>query len=409
MNKVEKDVKVSAYRTRSGTRVNPFRRRQKVRSRKDEQKIDKAKIALAAGLGIGGGIAALKLARTVKKDKQIINNLFDFNTKAKKFDFLTKTERRAFLRSREYPQRLVESYSNFQQGDLVKHLLPNGSEHYGVVTVNPDTLEKKITHVIRDTKSSANAIPRVVESSLDENLHVPKISLWQKVDTQTSLSPQEINRRARLLLGAEVKYDSIAENCESYARLIVENKAISTQTAQISKITALGSSMLDNLNQSLRFIPNEVREKPKFTIFGTRVYGATGYGKSDVFYNQKQIKKILAVNEKSPVKDKKFFNDEVEKIWKANQRRAGNFSRYIVDKILFSKTWVDIFITPEDKISTKDFKSFLDSVGIKQPDVFIKDIDTKLETIKDEASKKIIKFKLISDYLKAITLQMNSV
>lgn len=404
-SKREKEVEVSAYRTRRGTRVNPFRRRQRVKTDKDNNR--NIKLALGAGLALGGTFAALKLARTVKKDKNTINNLFDFDSKSANFDFLSKVERKNFLRNKEFPDRLIETYSKFNQGDLVKHLLPNGSEHYGVVTVNPDTLEKKIVHVIRDLKGSADALPKIVESSLDENLHVPKVSLWQKVETGGSLKPEEINRRARLLIGAEVSYDSISNNCESYARLIVGENARSLQTKDISKITALGSSMLDNVNQKLRFIPRERGESPKFSIFGTKIYGTTSYGKSDVFYNQKQIKKILEVNEKSPRRDKELFNKEVEKIWRKNQ----GFSSYFPALLNFSSSIVsiDIFTEPKsDILDLTSFESSLNSFGIKQPKVLIDEINQKIKTLDNNQSKALV-FKILSDYLKAIAISMNSV
>ena len=53
---------------------------------------------------------------------------------------------------------------------------------------------------------------------------------WEKVETGSKFSPEEIVRRAEKLKGRKVTYDIYNNNCEHFARLVVEGSARSYQS-----------------------------------------------------------------------------------------------------------------------------------------------------------------------------------
>ena len=143
-------------------------------------------------------------------------------------------------------------YKTFRKGDLIENAfeVKKGvyARHYGVYAgIDRRTGERMVYQV--SAREGGGRVVAKQPLTMKKNI---EFSAWRKTDTSEMyqepgsrpLSREEIISRAESTVGRKFNYNLFRNNCENYARAIVEGKSYSTQGQRVSPLTRLAGDVL---------------------------------------------------------------------------------------------------------------------------------------------------------------------
>jgi len=231
-----------------------------------------------------------------------------------------------------------ELYSKFQPGDLVHRAFPTAGkhyEHYAIYAGRGEDGSHEFYEVGTPTPEGMD--PSVRKNKVRDKVgisffqKVPPTEMYQKGGQR--FSPEEIIKRAKLLEGHVLDYKVSQENCESWARMIVEDVPYTNQGKHTHRFVKSATDIVSNLYS----VRGEKREKAvnlsqmldQLNRESAKWKKASAFADESLFTEDSRKDAFS-----SPVKglvDPKEFARRVEKVAKgsmANHIRAMLYSNY---------------------------------------------------------------------------------
>lgn len=273
-----------------------------------------------------------------------------------------------------------EIYNNLTPGDLIRRVSQVDASgmkfevwHYAIyMGKNPETGEHEVVH----SQPQDNGIPAIVKTTTEKSLQSDSLYEQVKDSKKENLSREEIMTRANALVGKNIKYSTLYNNCETIARNIAQNTNYSEQTEQLSGFTkVMASKVLEPLMEKLMGFKNQGISPP-------------------------EIKKILdGVSSE--------FNLNVKSENESKKRKDALDSD--IKSITFSDR-IQIFLKNGglDKMKNKEKKDmtvngFCNLLGISTPKETMEIINSSTEEIQG-TGKRLGEASLLKDYLFLLTI-----
>jgi hypothetical protein len=223
-------------------------------------------------------------------------------------------------------------YDDFQPGDMIRHSFPISKDkrvyHYGIYAGrNPATGEHEIIDAQR--KEGKTGTPIIGKRSMMKDTGLGEgTSVFEKMPSE-ELSPDrltdrdEIMARAEKLIGKKNRYNVIDNNCETFARAVVEGTPRSKDIETLSWVTrgigkAIVAPIMDivvNENNPLNFKNKDrgltIKETRKQLEEASREYRESKRQRQDSLDTQNQ-ESVFSLFYKDPSQDDYYIQNKQE-------------------------------------------------------------------------------------------------
>ena len=134
----------------------------------------------------------------------------------------------------------MEKYDTFKPGDMLRKAVTNpvlGVRYHYAIYVGKD---ESGGHRIIESNGKAGQRPQIDNNSifLDGKLSGSEYDVVEISDPSAKrLTPDEIVDRAKQMAGTPFRFKGFADNCETFARAMAEDRAHSTQSTRTNSVT----------------------------------------------------------------------------------------------------------------------------------------------------------------------------